>query len=98
MNKITVYDNDTRFERISKSKARQMFYSGKLLVFCPVNLYPFGGFRPSVVMDISSYGEHRDFAWVVKEFDWYNCNCYETGYYTAFYINSELLKDYHANK
>ena len=91
MNKITAYDGNTRFERISKAKAKQVFDAGKPVVFCPVKFHPFGGFRPSCMID-NSQGEWKDFDYAVTNFQWYNCTCNETGYYTAFYVNSELLK------
>jgi len=90
MNKITAYDGNTRFERISKVKAKQLFNAGKPIVFCPVKLYPFGGFRPSCMIQ-GDDDPHQEFADYVLQFQWYNCNCYETGYYTAFYVNSELI-------
>lgn len=96
MNKITAYDGNTRFERVSKAKAKQLFDAGKPVVFCPVNLYPFGGFRPSCTIDNTMYGSIRDFAWVVKEFEWFNCTDKDAGKYTAFYVNSQFLKE--ANK
>lgn len=91
MNKVTAYDGNTRFERVSKAKARQLFDTGKPVVFCPINLYPFGGFRPSCMID-NSKGEWKNFDYAVSNFQWYNCTCNETGKYTAFYVNAEFLK------
>lgn len=84
MNKHKFYDGNTPFVRINKRAARIAFEAGKPVVFCPVKLAPFGGFRPSVMMQKSDASASFDDS--VKNFEWYNCQLNETGYYTAFYI------------
>lgn len=85
-----------RLTRISKAKARKLW--GKAdMSFCPCKLRPDGAFRPNI--DIfakgiaeklnSEYESERDeaqFDALVSNFEWYNCQLHETGYYTAFYL------------
>jgi hypothetical protein len=98
MNKVTAYDGATRFDRVSKARAARAWIDGKPVVLCPVKLYPFGGFRPSMMAQRNreeeqmraSYGLSVDtFADTVQNFQWYNCTCNETGTYAAFYLASE---------
>lgn len=85
MNKVKAIDGKTAFVRIGKRAARIAFDAGKPVVFCPVKLYPFGGFRPSVMIQKTADG-WNDFDYAVSNFESYNCQLNETGYYAAFYI------------
>lgn len=83
MNKIIAYDGDTRHVRVTRREARKIFNQGAPVVFCPSKLYPFGGFRPSCMVQNSD--AWPDFDCAVRNFEWYNCT-HETGYYPAFYV------------
>jgi len=87
------YDGGTAFRRINKRQARQSFVAGHPVVLCPCKLAPFGGFRPSCMVQRTvqapeQYTERMAdecFDNIVKNFEWYNCN-YETGYYPSYWI------------
>ncbi len=85
MIKVKAYDGKTPFVRIGKRAARAAFNAGKPVVFCPVGLYPFGSFRPSVMIQ-KTQAERGDFDKYVREFENYNCTDSETGAYAAFYV------------
>ena len=85
MNKFEAFDGDTKFQRISKRAARTAYNAGKPVVLCPVKLYPFGGFRPSMMIQKTELPEYS-FYTRVRDFESYNANCNETGYYASFYI------------
>ena len=95
MNNMTARDGNTQFKRISKVAARKAYDAGLPVVFCPVKLYPFGGFRPSCMLqrDFADDLERAEFGLKadsfndrVQDFEWYNCNLNETGKYAAFYV------------
>lgn len=94
MNSITLKDGDQTWQRVSKVAARKAWDAGKPVVFCPVKLHPFGGFRPSIQRQRDfadeeqrkSYGlDVPTFDQVSQDFAWYNCTC-ETGYYPSYWI------------
>lgn len=95
MNVFTAKDGNTTFKRISKVAARKAYLEGKPVVLCPCKLYPFGGFRPSCMIQRDAEDDaQRDalgltghsFNERVQNFEWYNCNMNETGYYTSFFV------------
>jgi hypothetical protein len=95
MNKLIAYDGDTKFVRVSKAAARKAYDAGQPVVLCPVKLAPFGGFRPSCMVQRdfedekqrASYGlSVNTFADVVRDFCWYNCQLNETGYYASYWV------------
>ena len=71
------------YKRIGKRTAKKLYEMGKPVLFCPVNLRPGGmwGIGCTVIKK-----EGRTFEQDVTEFEFYNCNNNEAGYYTAFYI------------
>jgi hypothetical protein len=74
--------------RISKSRARKLWAQDKIIHFCPVKLRPGLPFAS----DIAYYPEEQknnDFNKTVLNFEWYNCQMNETGYYTAFYLRTK---------
>ncbi len=77
--------NGFNFKRIDKKKARAAYRAGLRVVFCPVNLRPFGEWSPEIVQDVKQNGG-EEFARVLNAFEFYNCTNTETGKYTAFYI------------
>lgn len=85
MNTIHANDGDVRYVRVSKVAARKAFDAGKVVVLCPVRLYPFGSFRPSCMIDDKQEGT---FDALVRNFEWYNCQLNETGYYASFYVRA----------
>jgi hypothetical protein len=95
MNKFFAMDGNTKFERVSKRAARVAYELGKPVVLCPCKLYPFGGYRPSMMLQRDFEDDaQRDalgltghtFVERVQNFEWYNANCWETGYYASFFI------------
>jgi len=95
MNQIQARDGNTMFKRVSKAAARKLYESGAPVVLCPVKLFPFGGFRPSFLVQRNKAEEESrakygldvpGFNDVVQDFEWYNCNLNETGKYAAFYV------------
>lgn len=85
MNSATFKDGDIDYVRVSKTIARKAYDDGKPVVLCPVKLRPFGGFRPSCMVDKVGW-QGRGFADVVSNFESYNCQLNETGYYAAYYV------------
>lgn len=90
-------DGDTPYMRVTKATARRLWTEGKPIVFCPCLLYPFGGWRPSMMVQRSFETEKEraeyglnvpTFDGLVREFESYNCTqCPgETGRYAAFYV------------
>jgi hypothetical protein len=90
MQKHKFNDGNTPHTRVSKAAARKLWDAGRPVVFCPVKLVPFGGFRPSCMMQKSA--DQPDFEKAVRDFVWYNCQLHETGYYPAFYVADEVAK------
>lgn len=82
--------------RISKARARKLW--GKQdISLCPCKLRPGFPWRPNIDVfaseiaeKLASKYEHErkaaDFDVYVRNFEYYNCNMNETGYYTAFYL------------
>jgi hypothetical protein len=88
MNRYIAIDGDIRYRRIGKSRARQAWDAGLDVVFCPHRLYPFGGWRPSILASQQSFAG-RAFDDVVREFESYNCCWNETGYYASYFVRVE---------
>lgn len=85
-----------RLTRITKAAARKL-WGKKDISLCPCKLMPDGPWRPNIdvfAKEISKklnskYESERhdaSFNSVVNNFEWYNCQMNETGYYTAFYL------------
>lgn len=84
MNHIKAMNGSTVFSRVSKTAARKAFNEGRVVVFCPCKLYPFGGFRHGMMVQRGQSGRD-DFDYAVTDFQSYNCTS-ETGYYASFYV------------
>lgn len=87
MDRRSAYDGDVKYKRVNKTLARKAYEAGQPVVLCPVKLAPFGGFRPSCMVDKAGMQE-RDFNTVALDFIWYNCQLNETGYYPSYWIQS----------
>jgi hypothetical protein len=86
MNRHVIVDGNTRYSRISKSAARNLFDAGKPFYIIAVKMRP--GFPFSMGMTIDSQdhlAESGTFDSAVNNFEFYNANCHETGTYSAFY-------------
>ncbi len=92
MNKFST----ARLTRISKATARKL-WGKKDMSLCPCKLRPDGPWRPNLDIFAAEITEKQkseydfDRARVVfdtflQNFEWYNCQMNETGYYTAFYL------------
>ncbi|MGE8165212.1 hypothetical protein ACQKRQ_34315 [Paraburkholderia sp. NPDC080076] len=88
MNRYIAIDGATRYRRVSRTHARKAWDAGQDVVFCPHRLYPFGGWRPSMLANRSGFA-NRAFDDVVRDFESYNCNCSETGYYASYFVRVE---------
>lgn len=78
--------NNFEFLRVNKITARRAYNNGLTVIFCPVNIIPFGYWGLS--MDINKNNincDNQTFENVLTQYEYYNCNN-ETGNYTAFYI------------
>jgi hypothetical protein len=100
MNKLIAYDGDVKYVRVSKAAARKAYDAGQPVVLCPVKLAPFGGFRPSCMVQRDFEDEKgrasfnmpiADFDTVVQNFVWYNCQLHETGYYASYWVQPVKL-------
>lgn len=88
MNRYIAMDGDIRYRRVGKAHARKAWNAGQDVVFCPQRLYPFGGWRPSMLANRSGFAG-RTFDDVVYEFESYNCNLNETGYCASYFVRAE---------
>lgn len=95
MNTYYATDGNVRYKRVNKTVARKHYEAGQPVVLCPCNLYPFGGFRPSLMVqrdeereaEAATFGQQQaGFDKVVSEFVSYNCQLNETGYYASYWI------------
>jgi len=84
-------------KRINKRVARRLFDEGKTIIICACKLRPGGPlyirkyWNPEIIVNKTNmsnryYPETIYFDRIVRDYEWYNCT-YETGYYSAFYIN-----------
>jgi hypothetical protein len=98
MMEMTARDGDVKYERVNKTTARKAWDEGKPVVLCPVKLYPFGGFRPSCMIqrDVKDEESRKAFGLNVDDFNakctdfiWYNCQLFETGYYPSYWVKVE---------
>lgn len=94
MNQTIIDDGATRYTRISKRRARKLHANGQGIYIIAHKMrpgFPFslGMLVPSVER-ISEEVTPTSFDDCVRNFEWYNANCYETGYYSAFYTMSAL--------
>lgn len=87
MNKFKCREGSAVFQRVTKTAARKAWEANKTVVFCPANLYPFGGFRPSITMHPQD--GRSPFDEVVRDFEYYNCTCSETGKYASFFVEGD---------
>ena len=71
-------------KRITKKEARNRYNKGQSMIVCCCKINPLNCLG-IVTMELYPWYDVKDFDSVVNEFEFYNCN-YETGYYSAFYI------------
>lgn len=83
MNNRVFYQNNRRFERVTRQTAERAYNNGLAVVACPVNLRPFAPWNPEAILTRQS-GE--TFAQAVNACSYYNCINRETGRYLAFYL------------
>jgi len=85
MRKILAYSN--QYTRIRKDVARRLFKEGKTIYLTPSNVAASDSnmwIKPYPINNRAG----QDFDSVVNNYKYYNC-CYELGYYTNFWINTE---------
>ena len=87
--------NGKTWERITKKQARAAYNNGLTVLFCPVNMRPFGIWGGGVEINIKhdtdigildKWTKENSFDRTLNSFECYNCTDNETGRYTAFYI------------
>ena len=96
MHKYSVTNNGKTWERITKKQARAAYNNGEDILFCPVNMRPFGMWNMGAQINISQdtdigildkWTKENSFDRAVNSFEFYNCINSETGRYTAFYLS-----------
>ena len=83
-----------KYTRISKKAALKKYVGGKTVYLCPVNINPENKWTPPFDLNrsrrekfvIDEIGLVNDFYNYVNSYEYYNCNCNQTGRYAAFYI------------
>jgi len=94
MHRYTITDRATRFDRITKAQARKRWETNQPIHFCPVKLRPGGPWASGITIFPEPYKEREyTFEKTIIEFNWYNCQHNETGYYPAFYIETNLTEN-----
>lgn len=71
-----------KYTRIRKDEARRLYSDGETVYILPCKVYPDDN-HPWIKpfkMDFRTFDEF------VNEYEYYNCNIAELGYYAAFYI------------
>jgi len=71
-----------KYKRISKGEARRLYNEGIAVYILPCKVYPDDN-HPWIKpfkMDFRTFDEF------VNEYEYYNCNIAEIGYYAAYYI------------
>lgn len=88
MIKLTFTDHKNQtWVRVDKRTAQKAYNNGLTVVFCPVNIRPFGFYNLEIPISIDMWGYNSTtFEIVLNDFERYNCTDNETGRYTAFYI------------
>jgi len=100
MNRYVITDAATRYTRISKREARQMFESDQPFYIIAHKMRPGFPFSVGMMIDPKHVKTERSltptyptveslFDATVTSFCWYNANCHETGTYAAFYRMEE---------
>ncbi len=101
MNAITISDSVTTYTRISKRKAKELFDAGRVFYIIAHKMRPGMPFSMGMTIDGAHYARENaerakypsltleTFESVVRNFEYYNANCHETGTYSAFYLMSE---------
>jgi hypothetical protein len=98
MNKYTFTDSSSRYDRISKHVAYIRFTWDKSIILCPVKLSPGSPFTPHIELHKQSFDQWREhggddktsFDMMINNFCYYNCQFNETGYYSAFYVRTDI--------
>jgi hypothetical protein len=83
------------YRRVSKTRAKQAYEDGLTIRMCPVKINPtnlWNYYTDINVSDVSDGNEEADFEKRVNAFIYYNCS-WETGYYPAFYVRCDEMKD-----
>lgn len=103
MRKYSFIDNNGKtWERIDKKTARTAYNNGLTVLFCPVNMRPFGvwgvGCNVNILDDTDigiseRFTRQNSFDRVLNAFEFYNIRDNETGYYTAFYIPVATVRE-----
>lgn len=81
------------WKRINKTKARNLW--GKVdMILCPCKLALFTPFQNHITIFAKDIKENIDsnswkFNNFVNNFEWYNCEYNETGYYASFYVKEK---------
>lgn len=85
-------DSGNKYSRVRKDVARKLFKEGKTIYLTPSNVVASDSNMWIKPYPINNQRGLKSFDAVVNEFEYYNCNYYELGYYTNFWINEEEVK------
>ncbi|SCJ99956.1 Uncharacterised protein [uncultured Eubacterium sp.] len=79
----------SKLERVSKTRAKQLYNNGFSVLFIPCKLNPENNFyNLGIWENIFLQGQYNSFEELENAFTFYNCNA-ETGKYIAFYVSTE---------
>jgi len=90
MRKILAYSD--HYTRIRKDVARRLYKEGKTIYLTPSNIAARDSNFWIKPYPINNEGNLKSFDDVVNEFEYYNCNNHELGYYTNFWIDEEEIR------
>jgi hypothetical protein len=94
MNQYRISDSGTTYTRISKVKARKLHATGTPIYLIAHKMRPGFPFSLGMIMPDVERMESESFTFdkYVRNFEWYNANCNETGLYSSFYTMAEVTK------
>lgn len=90
MHQLAFRDEHNTYTRISKRAARKRYEAGLGVYIIAHKMRPGAPwhFGAEILPELDCDDVVIPFDARVRNFNWYNANCHETGYYAAFYIVS----------
>ena len=81
-----------QYTRVRKDVARRLYSEGKTIYLTPSNIAARDSNFWIKPYPINNEGNLKSFDDAVNEFEYYNCNNHELGYYTNFWIDEEEIR------
>lgn len=72
-------------EKINKREARKRYIRGEEIHICPCKVNPLSMYWSDGVI-LRVWESPKLFDSIITEFEYYNCQLRETGYYAAYYV------------